>query len=101
VSLCKKGGECVDYCARMLSVALTNELPAMLTKLNFCFMSLDILVEKHASSSHIYSLNVVLRHRPIFCICVLLYPARARAFAPPHQSECVSMQAIGIPFTVG
>ncbi len=72
----KKGGECVDYCARMLSVTSTNELPAMLTMLNFCFMSLDTPVEKHASSSCIYSLNVVPHHRPIFLYLCIAVPCK-------------------------
>ena len=115
----------------MVSVISVYTPPDILTKLNFFCMSRDIPLEKHASSSriyslnvapfhlpnflylcvvdipvkkqanssHIYSLNVSPFHLPIFCICVLLYPARASTFAPLLQSKCVLICCIGIPFT--
>ncbi len=54
------------------SVTLKKAFPAIFTKLNFRFMSVDIPVKKHASSSLIYSLNVAPFHLPIFYICVSL-----------------------------
>ncbi len=75
--------------------------PAIFTKLNFCFMFLDIPAEKHASSSRMYSLNVALRHRPIFCISLSLYPDSDKALAPPLRKEWVSMRVIGMPFFSG
>ncbi len=76
-------------------------LPATLTKSILGFMRVDIPSEKQASSLQMYSLNVAPRHLPIFCICVLEYPAKDRAFAPPLQRECVSIRFIGMPFAVG
>jgi hypothetical protein len=49
-----------------LLVMALNALPAIFTKLNFFFMLVDIPSEKQASSSRMYSLNVALRHLPIF-----------------------------------
>ena len=88
----------MGYWARMLSVTSTNELSAIFIKLNFCVMSFDIPVETYTSSLHMYYLNVAPLQHPIFCICVLLYPTRAWAFAPPLHREWVLMRLVGIPF---
>ncbi len=51
---------------RSLSVIVLNTLPGILTKSKFFFMLVDNPSEKQASSSLMYSLNVALRHLPIF-----------------------------------
>jgi hypothetical protein len=48
------------------SVMSLNALPDTLTNPNFCFMSQDIPVEKHASSFRTYSLKVAPCQHPIF-----------------------------------
>lgn len=53
-------------CKTNSSVISWKAFPAMLTKLNFRFIRLDIPFAKHASSSRMYSRKVVPRHRPIF-----------------------------------
>ncbi len=48
------------------SMMKLNALPAILMKLNFFFLLVDIPLEKQASSSRMYSLNVAPHHQPIF-----------------------------------
>ncbi len=48
-----------------------------------------------------YSLNVAPRYRPIFCIYVPEYLAKASALAQPLCNECVLILSTSIPLFVG
>ena len=75
--------------------------PAILMKLKVLFVTVDMPLEKYASSSRIYYRNVALRQRPIFIISLSEYPDKDSAFAPPLRMEWVSMCSIGMPFLAG
>ena len=78
-----------------------NAPHAILTKLRVLFMAVDVPLEKHASSSRIYSMNVALHQRPIFIISLSKYPDKDGSFTPPLRMEWVSMHSIDMPFLAG